>query len=239
MRTSDASLMSSMSHRIKNIFILTLTLLIGAVASFAFIRRVPSISHQGHYTEKYLWSVSPNVLGGKVTHRERVEVFDRFEVFNATDHSIWIPAYDRGHGWQPITEIRLASVPPPGIDPPYPGQPPRDQWHSWSLGCGNGVRDRDIEIPAGSSWTFLLEARTSPRNEDLKGVRIPFRTSKTPERKTPPKTFMDSMLRKLNPTSITVPLQPILEKDPVVVDRVIDHRQIGPGPTEDVEPDVE
>jgi hypothetical protein len=225
-----------MSPRIKNIFILALTLLVGAVASLTFIRKVPSISHQGHYTEKYLWSKAPSVFGGKVTHFERFEVFDRYEVFNSTDHSIWISAYDRGHGWQPITEIRLASVPPPGTDPPYPGQPPRDQWHSWSLGCGSGVRARDIEIPAGSSWTFLLGARTRPEQEDLKGVRIPFRTSKTPERRTPPTTFMDSMLRKLHPTSITVPLRPILEKDPAVVDRLIDERFTGPETSENAAP---
>lgn len=228
-----------MSPRIKNIFILALTLLVGAVASLTFIRKVPSVSHQGHYTEKYLWSESPSVWGGKVTHREMIEVFDRYEVFNSTDHSIWISAYDRGHGWQPFTEIRLASEPPPGSAPPYPGQPPRDQWHSWEFGCGNGVRTQDIEIPAGSSWTFLREARTSPGHEDLKGVRIPFRTSKTPERRTPPTTFMDSMLRKLHPTSITVPLRPILEKDPAVVDRLIDHRRLIPATTEDAPSDVE
>jgi hypothetical protein len=50
---------------------------------------------------------------------------------------------------------------------------------------------------------------------------------------------MDSMLRKLHPTSITVPLRPILEKDPAVVDRLIDHRRLIPATTEDAPSDVE
>lgn len=237
--SDDPSLMIALKLRTKRVITLLLILLVGIIVYVSFLMKFPWVSHHGYYVEKHLW-YRPSYTHGKTANTvEYLEVFDRYDISNPTDCSIWIAAYERGHGWQPHTEVRLSSIPPPYVDRPEPRSSPRHHWHSWSLGCGQGVRVKEIEIPAGASWTFLLEARAHPHADDVKGVRIPFSTYSKSSHITLTRKITDYILKKLSLRSVIIPLQPILKKYPEVVDRVIDERPSLPGTTESKEPSKE
>lgn len=134
----------------------------------------------------------------------------------------------------------------PTLIPRYPNSessshPSRFKWQSLSFGCGNSRRFHEIEVPAGSTRAILLPARIGPGADALLARRIPYNTCPYSMHITRSRSqkITDYVLEKLSLRSISIPLQPILEKYPDVVDRVLDERYPPSITTEIVAPDGE
>ena len=222
------SLTLPMKRRTKRIFALMLTLLAGFVVYFACLRKCPSASHQGYYVEKYLRSVSPSVFGGEVTTDETLDAWDKYDLFNPTDRSIWIGAFQSTFSVvEPLYEYRLSPALIPGIsDSERSSYPSRFKWQSLYFACGNGRRFHEIEVPAGSTRTILMPSRIGPRASALLARRIPYRTypSSSRDSRNRYQKIPDFILEKLSLRSISIPPQPIMKNYPDVVDHVVDER---------------
>ena len=203
-----------MNRRTKQICALTIALLI--VACVAFLRNGPSASHQGYYVEKHLWSHTSSATAEEEVHAT-LKAWGKYNISNPTRHSIWITTHERkGSLGVPFYQYRLA----------LGSACERSEgcsWHSLVFDCGAGLRIEEIEIPAGSTVTVLLECSPTPKS-DVTALRIPYTMSPQLVTRGKFQEITDFIVGKSGLHMIPVPLQPLLGKHPDVVDRVVDER---------------
>jgi hypothetical protein len=220
----------SMNQRIKWICVsmVGVSVAVALVQVFLF-RNVPSLSYQGSYVERHLWTESSGVFGVPPTESETVKVWDKHELSNPLDHSIWITGRKTGCSGlvEGMIEFRVARG--SATAAAYP-KPPGDRWMT-GRECGlDGFGE--IEVSSKSAVVVLLPARTRSEGADVAEFRMPYTSDCLASRvsRSGFAVVIHEISRRLGISSIPVQLRSPLERLPDEVDHVVDHRLPSPTP---------
>lgn len=149
----------------KSILISVIGASVAAVCMCLFFTRIiPSLSYQGNFVEKHLWTESTRVYGEPRRVSDYFEVWDKYHLTNPLDHSIWFTGRKmRGSGFiEAMIEGQVARGSPTAAA--Y-SKPPGNRWITGRHCGGDGFHE--IEIPTKSTIVVMLPARTKSQLVDL------------------------------------------------------------------------
>lgn len=202
--------------------------MVAASLYLTFFRSAPSLSYEGSYVEKHLWTQSSGVFEVPPRVNEMIYVWDKYHLTNPLDHSIWFSGKmtHRSKLIEGMTEFRIERG--SATSAAY-AKPPGDRWMTGRGDCGlDGFGE--IEVPPKSTINVLLPARTRFEGADVTAFRMPYTSENRSSRvsRSGFSAIVHEILRHFGESSIPVALRPPLERLPDEFDRVVDDRYPSP-----------